>query len=161
MKTILLATDGSPSAQKATDVAIELAGALDATLRIVSVWQIPVYDYGYVPVQYAPELAAAQRDGAGVAAGQVVAAAKAAGVRATSELRQGILSDEICAAAEETAADMIVLGAHGWGAVKRVLFGSVSTAVLHHASCPVLVVRGELEENELDVAGAGTARSVG
>ena len=63
MKTILLATDGSPSAKKATDVAIELAGALDAVLRIVSVWRVPVYDYGYVPLQYAPELVDAQREG--------------------------------------------------------------------------------------------------
>ena len=54
---------------------------------------------------------------------------------------------------------MIVLGAHGWGTVKRILFGSVSTAVLHHASCPVLIVRGEPEENERETVGAGTASS--
>ncbi|MGZ8716102.1 MAG: universal stress protein [Gaiellaceae bacterium] len=159
MKTILLATDGSPSAKKATDTAIELAGALDAVLRIISVWRVPVYDYGYVPLQYAPELVEAQRGGAGNAVEQAVAAAKAAGVDATSELRQGDASDEICAAAEETSADMIVLGAHGWGTVKRILFGSVSTAVLHHASCPVLIVRGEFEENERETVGAGTASS--
>jgi hypothetical protein len=38
----------------------------------------------------------------------------------------------------------------GWGAVKRALFGSVSTGVLHHAKCPVLIVRGEA----MDVAAA-------
>jgi nucleotide-binding universal stress UspA family protein len=146
MKTILLATDGSPSAKKATDVAIELAGALDAVLRIISVWRVPVYDYGYVPLQYTPELVEAQEKGAGNAVEQAVAAAKAAGIAATSELRQGDASDEICAAAAETSADMIVLGAHGWGTVKRILFGSVSTAVLHHAPCPVLIVRGDPEE---------------
>ena len=36
----------------------------------------------------------------------------------------------------------LVIGSHGWGAVKRAVFGSVSTGVLHHAACPVLVVRG-------------------
>jgi nucleotide-binding universal stress UspA family protein len=159
MKTILLATDGSPSAQKATDVAIELAGALDATLRILSVWRIPVYDYGYVPVQYAPELDEAQREGAAKVVAEAVAAAKAAGVRVTSEIRRGGASDEICAAAEETAADMIVLGAHGWGAMKRMLVGSVSTVVLHHAPCPVLVVRGDAEEKERALVGAGTTQS--
>ena len=159
MKTILLATDGSPSAKKATDAAIELAGALGAVLRIVSVWQVPVYDYGYVPLQYAPELVDAQREGAGNAVEQAVAAAKTAGVDVTSELRQGDASDEICTAAEETSADMIVLGAHGWGTVKRILFGSVSTAVLHHAPCPVLIVRGDPEENERETVGAGTASS--
>ena len=159
MKTILLATDGSPPAKKATDTAVELAGALHAVLRIVSVWRVPVYDYGYVPLQYTPELVDAQRGGAEKAVEQAVAAAKAAGVDATSELRQGDASDEICAAAEETSADMIVLGAHGWGTVKRILFGSVSTAVLHHASCPVLVVRGEAEERAREIAGAGATRA--
>jgi nucleotide-binding universal stress UspA family protein len=159
MKTILLATDGSPTATKATDEAIELAGALGATLRIVSVWRVPLYDYGYVPAQYPPELVDAQRAGAERAAEHAVAAAKAAGVDATSELRQGDAAEEICAAAEAEAANMIVLGAHGWGAMKRILFGSVSTAVLHHAPCPVLVVRAEPEESERETAGAGAADS--
>jgi hypothetical protein len=35
---------------------------------------------------------------------------------------------------------MVVVGAHGWGSVGRVLHGSVSTAVVHEARCPVLVV---------------------
>jgi hypothetical protein len=35
-----------------------------------------------------------------------------------------------------------VVGSHGWGPLKRALFGSVSTGVLHHAKRPVLVVRG-------------------
>ena len=83
MKTILLATDGSPPAKKATDTAVELAGALHAVLRIVSVWRVPVYDYGYVPLQYTPELVDAQRGGAEKAVEQAVAAAKAAGVDAT------------------------------------------------------------------------------
>jgi len=37
---------------------------------------------------------------------------------------------------------MIVIGAHGWGAFRRVVFGSVSLGVLHDAPCPVLVARG-------------------
>jgi hypothetical protein len=35
---------------------------------------------------------------------------------------------------------MIVVGAHGWGPLRRVVHGSVSTAVVHQARCPVLVV---------------------
>jgi hypothetical protein len=35
---------------------------------------------------------------------------------------------------------LILLGSHGWGAMRRVVFGSVSTSVLHHARRPVLVV---------------------
>ena len=35
----------------------------------------------------------------------------------------------------------MVIGTHGHGWIKRVLMGSVSTHVLHHAPCPVLVIR--------------------
>jgi nucleotide-binding universal stress UspA family protein len=160
MKTILLATDGSPSAQKATEEAIELADELAATLRIVSAWQLPVYEYGYLPVPFGEELVDAVQSGAAKAAQHAVEAAEAAGVEVTSEIRRGIAADEICAAAEETAADMIVVGAHGWGAPKRLFFGSVSTNVLHNAPCPVLVVRGDSEPHrEPDAVGAGIVGS--
>jgi nucleotide-binding universal stress UspA family protein len=159
MKTILLATDGSPSATKATDVAIELAGALDASLHIVSVWQLPTYDYGYVPLQYAPELMEEQRKQASVVLERAIAAATEAGIDASPDLRQGAAAAEICTAAEEAAADMIVVGAHGWGAVKRLLFGSVSSAVLHHALSPVLVVRGDPDERTPEAVGAASAHS--
>ena len=42
MSTILLATDGSPSAAQATAIAIELATVAGRPLRIVSVWRTPV-----------------------------------------------------------------------------------------------------------------------
>jgi nucleotide-binding universal stress UspA family protein len=51
--------------------------------------------------------------------------------------------EEICMAAETYAPRFLVLGSHGWGVVKRAVFGSVSTGVLHRATCPVLVVRAE------------------
>ena len=159
MKTILLATDGSPSATKATAVAIELAGELGASLRVVSVWRLPVYDYGYVPLRYAPELMEEQRKHADGVLAAAIATAAAAGIDASPDLRQGDAADEICAAAQEAEADMIVLGAHGWGAVKRFLFGSVSTIVLHHAPCPVLVVRGDHDERVPEAVGAESAHS--
>ena len=48
---------------------------------------------------------------------------------------------EILGLAEEIGADLIVLGSHGYGAMGRLLIGSVSEAVLHGARCPVLIVR--------------------
>jgi nucleotide-binding universal stress UspA family protein len=48
---------------------------------------------------------------------------------------------EICRVAEDEGFDVIVVGSHGSGFVKRVLLGSVSQHLLHHAPCPVLVVR--------------------
>jgi len=51
-------------------------------------------------------------------------------------------AEAICAAAKKQDAQMIVIGAHGWGPLRRLWHGSVSIAVLHEAHCPVLVVRG-------------------
>jgi nucleotide-binding universal stress UspA family protein len=48
---------------------------------------------------------------------------------------------EICRVAEEGRFNLVVIGSHGSGFLKRVLLGSVSHHVLHHAPCPVLVVR--------------------
>lgn len=44
-------------------------------------------------------------------------------------------------AAKEWPADLIVIGSHGRGGVKRALLGSVAEGVMRHAPCPVLVVR--------------------
>jgi len=56
---------------------------------------------------------------------------------------RGIPVDEICLAAETYTPRFLVVGSHGWGVVKRAVFGSVSTGVLHRAKCPVLVVRAD------------------
>jgi len=53
----------------------------------------------------------------------------------------GDAAAEICRVAEDEQFDVIVVGSHGSGFVKRVFLGSVSQQLLHHAPCPVLVVR--------------------
>ena len=60
MKPVLLATDGSPTAEKATATAIDLARRLDTELVIVSVWDIAYAGYsamGYAPIPMNGELA--------------------------------------------------------------------------------------------------------
>ena len=51
--------------------------------------------------------------------------------------------DSILSVAEAEKSDLIVMGSRGLGGAKELLLGSVSSGVLHHAACPVLVVRGE------------------
>lgn len=142
MNTILLATDGSLSAKLATDEAVRFASATGWPLRVVTVWNTPIpVGYSFAALQLPPELRQLERTNARDAARAAVTRAAVADVDATFELREGLPAEEIVAAAEESHAALIVLGAHGWGAVKRLVLGSVSTQVLHEAPCPVLVVR--------------------
>ena len=144
MKPILLATDGSPSAAEATREAIELARALDAPLIAAAVEHVsaPAYGYyGYAEVY--SELRKAEHEHVHILLDEVSERAEASGVRCRTFPLEGVVVDEICKLARERDAAMIVVGAHGWGAVKRLVFGSVSLGVLHEAPCPVLVARAE------------------
>ena len=64
----------------------------------------------------------------------------ASGLRAVPECRAGDPAEQIVQAAEATAADLVVLGTHGRTGLSRLLMGSVTRNVLHHAHCSVLVV---------------------
>lgn len=72
------------------------------------------------------------------------AAANFKGEAATIERRIliGQPGEEIVNTANAVGADLIAVGARGHGAFHRLLLGSVSEYVLHHADCPVLVARG-------------------
>jgi len=146
MNTILLATDGSPSAQKATPTAIELAADTGWHLKVVSVWSFRTLIFGEIPASAWKEIEEAEREHAQNVVEAALTAAKAESVEADGAVLEGDPVSEICEAARD--ATLVVIGSHGWGSVKRLVFGSVSSAVLHHASCPVLVVRGEGEEED-------------
>src|SRR5262245_25039269 len=143
MKPVLLATDASPTAEKATETAIELARLLDTELVIVTVWSIPYTRTGCAPAPIDGELARLGEDEATELVLGVAARAEEAGVEARTAVLRGIPVDEICLAAETYNPRLLVIGSHGWGLVKRAVFGSVSTGVLHRAKCPVLVVRAD------------------
>ena len=71
------------------------------------------------------------------AAGQ----AERAGVEATTHARQGDPADALLDVAEETHADVLVVGNKGMTGAKRFLLGSVPNKVSHHAPCSVYIVR--------------------
>jgi len=140
MKPVLLATDGSPTAEKATETAIELAKVLDSELVVVTVWSIPYPAVGFSPAPITADMARPLEEDARKIAFAAAARAEEAGVETRTSVLRGFPSEEICLAADTYDPRLVVIGSHGWGAVKRAVFGSVSTAVLHHAKCPVLVV---------------------
>jgi nucleotide-binding universal stress UspA family protein len=58
-----------------------------------------------------------------------------------AECLEGSPKEEILDEAERWGADLVVLGSHGRGAVKRMILGSVSSAVAEHATCSVEIAR--------------------
>lgn len=142
MKPVMLATDGSPTAAEATKKAIELAKLLDAPLVVVTAWDIPYSTLGYAAVPMIPDLDKVGKEQADKVATEAAKEARAAGVELQAFTLRGFPVEEICLAAEKYEPQLLVLGSHGWSAMKRIMFGSVSTGVLHHAACPVLVVPG-------------------
>ena len=140
---ILLATDGSPSAAEATLEAVELARAFEAELVVVSVdhpMAVGGAFYGYA--ELLTELRKVEHERIEAALAQACAVAEEAGVscEAVHAGDEASVADQICRLATARKARMIVIGAHGWSPIRRVLHGSVSTAVVHEARCPVLVV---------------------
>ena len=142
MNPIILATDGSPSAAEATKEAVELARATGAKLFVVSVWHAGLTTYSTAALPESKRVAKKQACEAATAA---VETARAAGIEAESFVLEGDAVDRICESAADTNAALLVVGSHGFGPVRRLVFGSVSTALLHHAPCPVLVVRPLVE----------------
>jgi nucleotide-binding universal stress UspA family protein len=143
MQPIMLASDGSPASAAATREAIAIASELHAPLIAVCVEHVAVPAYGYYGYsEIYLELHKSEREHAEQVLEKIAAAAGAAGVECETVSLEGRVVDEICRFAAERNAAMLVLGAHGWGALHRVVFGSVSQGVLHEAPCPVLIARG-------------------
>ena len=63
------------------------------------------------------------------------------GTKTDVVVEHGSPGERICATAAEHGIELIILGSHERGAFGRFMHGSVSDYVVHHAPCPVLVVR--------------------
>jgi nucleotide-binding universal stress UspA family protein len=139
---ITVAIDGSPNSEDALAAAIDLSKRYDGNLTILTVAPfIPVYMPAAGP--YAA-VAAAQGEVTRYQGLVDVAVKRArdAGVGSvTGILREGVVVDEILTHLETHPTDLAVVGSRGLSAAKRLLIGSVSSALVAHAPCPVLVVR--------------------
>ena len=143
-RPILFATDGSPSAAEAQKEAFELAQRLDAPLLVVSVTHAALPAVGYASYGYSnviAELTQAEHHRVRELLATISASACGVGLSCSTVQADGLVVEEICRIATEHAAQLIVVGSHGWGAARRLFSGSVSTELVHSATCPVLVVR--------------------
>ncbi len=142
-KHILLATDGSPSAEHAAKKAIDLARIHGA--QVTATFVIDPYPYiglGAVNPMGFDSYQAAAQEAAAKAFVHLSDLAQACGVHLEVRLVEdshvvgGILS-----VADEVASDLIVVGSHGRGGLQSLLMGSVATKVVSQSTRPVLVVR--------------------
>jgi len=136
-KTVV-GVDGSDSSVQALRLAARLAPALDARIHAVACWDFPQIYAGYVPPDFDAFEAAAARTLA-------EAIGKAFGPDVPVEVSQEIVRGPAPAKLVEAGADatMLVVGRRGHGGFIGMPLGSVSSACVSHAACPVLVVHAD------------------
>ena len=145
---ILFATDGAKQSDSAIDAFRKLALNDGDEIKIVSVIDVGVplavdiYG-GYLPDTTELEKTAKENS-------EKVLDDTAARLRAicgdkkidiTTEILFGSPEGRIVETADEWKPDLVVVGSHGYSGWERLLIGSVSDSVVHHAPCSVLVVR--------------------
>ncbi|WP_418283177.1 universal stress protein [Halorubrum sp. DTA98] len=139
--TIVIATDGSDSVQRAVDVALDVAARFDA-----SVHALYVIDAGEVessPDEVRTDLRNALDSQGEVALDAIARAATAIDpeLDVTTEIREGRPAAEISEYAREVDADVVVTGTRGRHGENRFLIGSVAERVVRTCPVPVLTVR--------------------
>jgi len=141
IRTILAAVDFSPQTPVVLDAAVALAQHFGARLRLVHAYDLPIplvspYEVA-IPEPFLEETRriAAQR----LAELEREVAAK--GVSVDSLLTEVPAATAIARAAEESKADLVVIGTHGHTGIKHLLLGSVAERTVRLAPCAVLTVK--------------------
>jgi nucleotide-binding universal stress UspA family protein len=142
---IVVGVDGSPSSQEALRWAVREARAVGGSVDAVTAWEYPAGVGGF---GWSPGAAFAGSDLASVADKTLSDAvdevqAKETGVTVRRLVREGYPARVLMDAAD--GADLLVVGSRGHGGFAGLLLGSVSAHCVHHASCPVLVIRGQAD----------------
>lgn len=151
---ILVPLDGSEHSTKALEKAVQIAKKFDAKLTLIHVYSVsaqPVLlpeptTMGASPIPYLTggeisKVARIARNTGSRVLDDGEQAAKAENVRVGKMLVEGHTVEEIVRAAKEGNFDLIVIGARGVSRIREFLLGSVSDGVIHHATCPILLVK--------------------
>jgi nucleotide-binding universal stress UspA family protein len=141
---IVVGTDGSETAAEAVRQAVDLAKLAGAQLSIVSAYS-PVPERKVKDTQRdAPadvQYEIGPREDVNLILDAAAAAARKEGVEVQTHPIEAEPAEAILNVAEETKADLIVVGNKGMTGARRFLLGSVPNNVSHHAPCSVIIVR--------------------
>ena len=141
---VLLANDGSAGATQAAALVRSITWPSDLVLRVVNVIEpmlMPIsgpWDRG---AALAPELDAAITAYADGSMREVVEHLAATSGSLEGKVIRGRAASAIIHEARDFRADLVIVGSRGHGTIASLLLGSVSSEVVDHASCPVLVAR--------------------
>lgn len=138
---IVAGIDGSPSSLAALRWAVRQAGLTGGSVEAVMAWQYPatMTGYGWAPIAVVEP--GEYEENAQKALAEAVAAVDTSGgdVPISQWVQQGNPAQVLIDAAAD--ADLLVVGSRGHGGFAEVLLGSVSMHCVHHAPCPVAVIR--------------------
>lgn len=142
---ILLCTDGSDQALDAAKTAAELAQKFGSKVTILNVMSpsvvAPAVVGGMEPMAYVevnPNFIEEAQEAVERRTGRILEE-KNVSYECRREIGHPV--DRIVSVAEAEQSDLVVMGSRGLGGFSRFLLGSVSDGVLHHAPCPVLIIR--------------------
>jgi nucleotide-binding universal stress UspA family protein len=143
-RSIVVGTDGSQTASEAVRQAVELAKDIGAKIQLVSAYEPVPASRLREEKRDAPEdlqWMVNPREEVDHTLSEAADIVKESGLDVEIFARQGDPADAILDVAEETDADLIVVGNKGMTGAKRFLLGSVPNKVSHHAPCSVLIIR--------------------
>ena len=141
IETIAVGTDGSGTADKAVEFAMDMAEKFGAKLVIASSYRPVTEDKIRAEQREAPEdiqWSINPTEAVDSTLKSVEERARDRGLETTSEARQGDPADVLCEIAEQHGADLLVVGNKG---MQRRVLGSVPNSVSHKAPCSVLIVK--------------------
>ncbi len=141
IKHIMVPYDQSEPANRAVDVAIDLAKKYNSEISIIAcvVPQIPM-DPTFA-TSYAETLLLIKKNAAD-AVSVLEFRIKDLKLPVKTAVLEGVsITDELLSYAESHNVDLIVMGSRGLGGFKKLLLGSVASGVSQHSKCPVLIVK--------------------
>ena len=141
---IVAGVDGSDSSLSALRWAVRQAGLTGAAVDAVAAWHYPVAagGFGYVPMGTGEDYDFKEITEKALADAISSTVDPGSGVRVRGHVIEGNAAQVLLDASD--GADLLVLGSRGHGGFAEALLGSVSQHCVHHARCPVLVIRGDL-----------------